>query len=173
MTDDLQYYPTPAWAMRELTKHLDLEGRRVLDPCAGTGSILSVARECGAEVRGYELDEMRAAMAAEAGLHVVCGDGLVLSAAEPANVVVLCNPPFKGESWWPWLEVCSTFYEAWLLLPNTVLNTEKHKRKLAGIGSPHHISDRVKFSAKAPRWGCAWWHVGYGDDPLLDQGWLL
>ena len=35
----LDQYFTPGWAVRELLKHVNLEGTRILEPCAGEGGI--------------------------------------------------------------------------------------------------------------------------------------
>ena len=56
-------YPTPSWPVAALAEHVDLAGRRVWEPAAGTGSLAATLIGLGAEVftsdiapEGYPLD---------------------------------------------------------------------------------------------------------------------
>lgn len=89
------WYPTPAWCTRSLLAVLDVKGKSVLEPCAGTGAIAEVLRAAGARVSCIEIDQQRAD---ECGAE--CGDFLALPAdplREPALRfdLVITNPPFS------------------------------------------------------------------------------
>jgi hypothetical protein len=64
--DKLDYYPTPRWCTELLFEHAYKvddrwpDARSVLDPAAGDGAILDVARERGFSTYGLELDPVRA-----------------------------------------------------------------------------------------------------------------
>lgn len=55
-SDGLDYYPTPKWAVRALLENHGIAGsKRILDPCAGQGYILSVLKEYGYECEGGDI----------------------------------------------------------------------------------------------------------------------
>lgn len=124
------YYPTPAWAVRALLRALDLPfGASVLDPCAGDGAILRVARGMiEARCVAIELEERH-----RGPLQVVC-DGAVhiadaLDFPEMASIagvrpVVITNPPFS---------LMREFIGRWavnrmaaFLLPSSYFRGQKH-----------------------------------------------
>jgi hypothetical protein len=60
---DRDYYPTPAWPVAALAEHVDLAGRNVWEPAAGSGSLARALVGLGATVfcsdvaeYGYPLD---------------------------------------------------------------------------------------------------------------------
>lgn len=176
MSSDLQFYATPAWVTQRLLSRLRRGAGNlwmVYDPCAGEGAILTVARELGWETAGTELDPDRSAHCRDVlSIDVRTGDGLTMP--ESVGAVMVCNPPFRGESWWPWLDLANQFSQAWLLLPTTVFNAEKHQRKLAEAGArPFLLPGRTSFTGSSPKWGCVWWHCGIGDCPFTDWSELL
>lgn len=91
------FYATPAWATRAILPHLHSSGdlyRDLLDPCAGAGALLQVAKTIAQQVRGIELDAGRAQVC---GLrYATCAN---LDALGPeswgAPDIVLTNPPYK------------------------------------------------------------------------------
>ena len=53
------FYSTPEWCTKALFQHVDeLRTRPVLDPCAGDGAILNVARAYRLETHGIELRDV-------------------------------------------------------------------------------------------------------------------
>ena len=98
------YYPTPPWSVRAILPQLrdHLNGAIVLDPCAGTGSILQpvieYADETGlalADVRGVELDGDRARTCESVGASCETGDFLVSQPAFSGPRAVVSNPPYS------------------------------------------------------------------------------
>lgn len=75
MNDD--WYKTPEWSTRAIIPHLR-GGRRVLDPFAGKGAILDVAKASGrwSETVGIEIDSERAAICRTRGHSTAEADAL-------------------------------------------------------------------------------------------------
>lgn len=87
----LDDYPTPEWVIRAISPHV--AGKVVLDPCCGSGAILDVFRERGAEVVGIEVSEARAAEARAKGHEVIVADALAVE--WPRADLIITNPPFS------------------------------------------------------------------------------
>ena len=95
---EADFYPTPAWATRALFSRLALApGSPILDPCAGDGAILEVAKERGHVVCANELrKECLAPLTEICGSHVEFGDALGSPRyLWPPNAAVITNPPFS------------------------------------------------------------------------------
>lgn len=93
------HYPTPRWCTELLFEHAYKVSdgywptvRSVLDPAAGEGAILDVARERGFSTYGLELDLVRAEAARARGHQMGTGDALECS--WPRVDVVVANPPY-------------------------------------------------------------------------------
>jgi hypothetical protein len=86
----LDFYSTPAWVTHALLRFIT-PGPRVLDPCAGDGSIL---KHLGQGARGYELDAVRATTAQTSGLAVTCRDSLSTNSWDSPSMVIM-NPPYS------------------------------------------------------------------------------
>lgn len=98
--DKLDYYPTPRWCTELLFEHAYKVSdgywptvRSVLDPAAGDGAILDVARERGFSTYGLELDPVRAEAARARGHQMAQGDAL--ERPWPRVDVVVANPPYS------------------------------------------------------------------------------
>ncbi|GGZ73153.1 class I SAM-dependent methyltransferase [Streptomyces echinoruber] len=94
------WYPTPTRVVDEMLAHAGIrEGMRVLEPSAGTGSIVGPATECGAVVDCVEIDERRVHVLREQGAarRVVHADFLDLDPLDSPHGYqrVLMNPPFS------------------------------------------------------------------------------
>lgn len=87
------FYETPAWCVEALFSGvLPNTVQTVLDPCAGRGAILDVAKRLGRETFANEIDDSRAGMCARKGHYTNAVDSLV-SEWEPCDAIVT-NPPF-------------------------------------------------------------------------------
>lgn len=90
-------YITPPEVAVQLVISLGLRpGMRVLDPCAGIGSLLWQARLTGAEVCGYEIDYRAWCVARQMGLNITNGNYFVdsnLNRVLKPDAVLLV-PPF-------------------------------------------------------------------------------
>jgi len=80
------------------------EGMRVLDPCAGTGTLLKLAYASGASVWAYELNEERRTQLRQ-DLWTQFGAGGLASDfftnnREPVFDRVVFNPPFQADHGW-------------------------------------------------------------------------
>ncbi len=87
----LDHYTTPAWAVRAILPKIPTS--RVLDPCAGTGSILE-ALDANTVRLGYEVDLERCKVAAAKGLSITHRCALH-SAAWATATTFIFNPPFN------------------------------------------------------------------------------
>jgi hypothetical protein len=83
------FYPTPAWCTRALLAVLDVRGKTVLEPCAGTGAIAEALRAAGADVSCIEIEPKRAEQS-----NALCADFLTIEPAARAHDMVITNPPF-------------------------------------------------------------------------------
>ncbi|MEU2264978.1 class I SAM-dependent methyltransferase [Streptomyces olindensis] len=95
------WYPTPQYVVDEMLAHAGVrEGMSVLEPSAGTGSIVGPAAECGGIVDCVEIDERRVRVLREQGAarRVVHADFLDLDPLDCPNGYrrVLMNPPFSA-----------------------------------------------------------------------------
>jgi len=96
------HYPTPPEVAAEMLDPLDLRGRTVLEPSAGSGNLV---REClargAAEVLWCETEpQLRAILAGITGMAVGfgCGDFLQLDAAQVSHIdLIVMNPPFSAD----------------------------------------------------------------------------
>lgn len=95
------WYRTPDWCTHAILPHLPLEGRTVLDPCAGDGAILNAARSWTRNRRvnvgllGFEMSVLRAKSAQDLRLHVSLRDALDGAAWAVADPIVVMNPPYR------------------------------------------------------------------------------
>lgn len=93
------HYPTPRFCTEALFDHAYKvserwpDARSVLDPAAGEGAILDVARERGFTTYGLELDSVRAEAARARGHQMGTGDALERS--WPRADMVVANPPYS------------------------------------------------------------------------------
>lgn len=95
---DLQYYPTPAAAAKEIAD-INLKGKSVLEPSCGDGRLMGAARDSGAtSVFGIEVDAGRAEAARRKGFPVLNANFLEVP-PEARFDAVLMNPPFYGKHW--------------------------------------------------------------------------
>lgn len=97
--DRLDFYPTPRWCTELLFEHAYKVSdgywptvRSVLDPAAGDGAILDVARERGFSTYGLELDPVRAEAARAKGHQM--GQGDALERSWPRADMAVANPPY-------------------------------------------------------------------------------
>ncbi len=94
-----QFFTPPPVAQLLVQRLAIASGETVLDPTCGSGALLAVAGQCGAVLRGCEIDPRLAELARLQLLHqhlpadVVVGDAFAID-LEPADVVV-ANPPFS------------------------------------------------------------------------------
>jgi predicted RNA methylase len=94
------FYPTPPAVAAEMLDPLDLRGRTVLEPSAGSGNLL---RECmargAAEVLWCEPEhQLRAILAASPGGCMLSHDFLQVQAHQVSHIdLVVMNPPFSAD----------------------------------------------------------------------------
>lgn len=93
-------YETPGWGTEAILPQLpDLKGLRILEPSCGTGQMVRVLLDRGADpklVHGIELNYGRAqACASRCGIEVVCGDFLTMAIARGTYDLIVGNPPYE------------------------------------------------------------------------------
>ena len=94
------FYPTPPDVAATMLDPLDLRGRVVLEPSAGSGSLV---REClargAAEVLTVEPEpELRAILAAIPDSRLIAADWLTVTAEQVSHIdAIVMNPPFSAD----------------------------------------------------------------------------
>lgn len=94
------FYPTPPDVASEMLDPLDLRGKVVLEPSAGSGNLVQECLQRGAaEVLTIEPEpKLRVILAAIANSHVIGNDFLATTAEEISHVdMVVMNPPFSAD----------------------------------------------------------------------------
>jgi hypothetical protein len=94
------FYPTPPEVAATMLDPLDLRGRTVLEPSAGSGNLVHACLERGAEeVLWCEPEpQLRAILAAIPGGHLIGSDWLRVQAEQISHVdVIAMNPPFSAD----------------------------------------------------------------------------
>jgi hypothetical protein len=94
------HYPTPPEVAAEMLDPLDLRGRVVLEPSAGSGNLVRAALERGAaEVLTCETEpQLRAILAAIPDSRLIGSDWLAVTAEQISHVdVIAMNPPFSAD----------------------------------------------------------------------------
>lgn len=87
--DGLDFYETPAWAVRRVLERVEIPVGRWLDPCAGTGAIRRAADPCfDSEWLMYEIEPGRAT---ECRIHA---SDFFLANVPRWNTCAIFNPPF-------------------------------------------------------------------------------
>ena len=99
---NLSFYPTPDAVVTACLSDLYLrEGKRVLEPSAGTGNMVAHILRTGASVDAIEIDAGRVA---QLNLHkhpnlTVTRGNFLTTPATPEYDCVVMNPPFSGTHW--------------------------------------------------------------------------
>ena len=94
------FFPTPPEVAATMLDSLDLRGRVVLEPSAGSGNLV---REClargAADVLTVEPEpELRAILAAIAGSRLIAADWLTVMAEQVSHIdAIVMNPPFSAD----------------------------------------------------------------------------
>lgn len=93
------FYPTPAEVAATMLDPLDLRGRVVVEPSAGSGNLVRAALERGAaEVLAVEPEPQLRAILASTGAQLIGNDWLAVTAEQIAHVdVIAMNPPFSAD----------------------------------------------------------------------------
>lgn len=91
----VDFYPTPKSVAEQMLSDTDLFGKTVLEPSAGSGNIVDVLKERGAEVIACEIDpRLRAVLDRKCSL--IGSDFLKVTSDQISHVdVVVMNPPFS------------------------------------------------------------------------------
>ncbi len=94
------FYPTPPEVAATMLDPLDLRGRVVVEPSAGSGNLVSEALARGAaEVLTCEPEpKLRAILAAIPGSRLIAADWLTVTAEQISHVdLIVMNPPFSAD----------------------------------------------------------------------------
>jgi len=140
---EADYYPTPAWATEALlgwSRRAYGPDFEVLDPCAGDGAILRVAKARGFVVRrAIEIRPEMAPALHEVATSVTIGDALRLPKVSGVCIDwVITNPPYS---------LAREFIEAWrplahlaaFLLRLNFFGSKGRSAWLRGAGRPAHV----------------------------------
>jgi hypothetical protein len=101
LAKDLSYYWTPKAVVDRLLSNCYVEGKRVLEPSAGTGHIVRELLEKGATVDAVEVHPERVrelSKTTHPRLRVRAANFLAMQ-PEPVYDCVVMNPPFYGTHW--------------------------------------------------------------------------
>jgi hypothetical protein len=94
------FYPTPPEVAATMLDPLDLRGRVVVEPSAGSGNLVRAALEREAtEVLAVEVEpKLRAILASISGCMLIGSDWLSVAAEQIAHAdVIVMNPPFSAD----------------------------------------------------------------------------
>lgn len=93
------FYPTPAEVAATMLDPLDLRGRVVVEPSAGSGNLVRAALERGAiEVLAVEPEPQLRAILASTGAQLIGNDWLAVTADQIAHAdLIAMNPPFSAD----------------------------------------------------------------------------
>jgi hypothetical protein len=94
------FYPTPPDVAAIMLDSLDLRGRVVVEPSAGSGNLVSECLSRGAaEVLCCEPEpKLRAILAAITGSRLISNDWLAVTAEQVSHVdLIVMNPPFSAD----------------------------------------------------------------------------
>jgi hypothetical protein len=94
------FYPTPSEVAATMLDPLDLRGRTVVEPSAGSGNLVKEAMDRGAtDVLAAEVEpRLRAILAAIPGCQLIGGDWLQVQAEQISHAdVIAMNPPFSAD----------------------------------------------------------------------------
>lgn len=156
ISKDLAYYPSPLKVVQAILQASStIDGSSyVLEPSAGTGSIVRAALETGANVCAVEVDPGRAAALSairHPRLNVLPGNFLAME-PEPVFTHVLMNPPFYGTHWmahvmraWEWLAPGGSLVSV-LPVMAEVGNSAQHVAFRAWVQKVRHRSYGPLFS---------------------------
>ncbi len=128
------FYPTPPDVAATMLDPLDLRGRVVVEPSAGSGNLIQAALERGAEeVLAVEPEpKLRAILTGIAGTQLIGNDWLQVTADQIAHAdLIVMNPPFSADE--------HHILHAWAIAPagceiaalcnlNTIGQYHRHKR---------------------------------------------
>ena len=94
------FYPTPPEVAATMLDPLDLRGRVVVEPSAGSGNLVQACRERGAaEVLAVEPEpRLRGLLASTGQCQLIGNDWMAVTADQIAHADVICmNPPFSAD----------------------------------------------------------------------------
>lgn len=92
---DPEFYPTPESVIQYMVGNIDLSGKRVLEPSAGTGNIVDYCKNLGAEVFTCEKHPQLAQIVASKS-RFIKNDFLQVTADEVSHIhYIFMNPPFS------------------------------------------------------------------------------
>lgn len=91
------FYPTPFHVIEQITAGMDLYGKTVLEPSAGSGNMVEYALRAGAQVIACEIDP-RLRTIVESKCKVIASDFMKVESHEVSHVnYILMNPPFSAD----------------------------------------------------------------------------
>lgn len=92
------FFPTPASVVQEMLRHVDVNGRSVLEPSAGKGDIADAVREAGGRVTCVEHNTKLCQILRLKGHNTECADFLDWSVSSPKFDAIVMNPPFGNRA---------------------------------------------------------------------------
>lgn len=92
------FYPTPEAVIAQMTAGLDLAGKTVLEPSAGSGNIIDFCKKAGAKVIACEVHPQLALIASRKADRFLKDDFLKVTSEEISHVdYIIMNPPFSRD----------------------------------------------------------------------------
>jgi hypothetical protein len=136
---DRDHYPTPGWVVEALAEHVELAGKAIWEPAAGTGEMVAALRAAQARVYATDIHHYGFPLDATA-------DFLIAALSQRHFDAVITNPPYGERN-----KMAESFIEAglWrvrdrgeslaLLLPNDFDSTK---------GRPQFFADCAEYAGK-------------------------
>ncbi|MGB3452929.1 MAG: DUF4942 domain-containing protein [Moheibacter sp.] len=95
----VDFYPTPKALIEQMCSDLELEGKQVLEPSAGSGNIVDYCVGSGAIVSACEIDENLRAILSSKSCKIVANDFLNLKKEDVSHIdFIIMNPPFSRDT---------------------------------------------------------------------------
>jgi len=91
------FYPTPPEVIEMMTAGMDLYGKTILEPSAGSGNIVDFCIGAGAAVIACELDP-KLRKISESKCRVIAADFLTVTSEQVSHIhAIIMNPPFSAD----------------------------------------------------------------------------
>lgn len=92
------FYPTPREVIERMCFGIDLLGKKVLEPSAGSGNIITYAKELGAIVTACEINHDLAMIASKKADKFLKHDFMQVKSEEVSHMdYIIMNPPFSAD----------------------------------------------------------------------------
>jgi hypothetical protein len=158
------FYPTPAWVTEVLAEHVELAGKRILEPACGDGRMAEALRSAGARVCATDIEDR-----GYSRLHRLLDFTAPMPMGLPPDGIVT-NPPGGERN-----QLAVRFAELGLerIGPDGFLALLLPNDFDSAAGRRHLFADCVAFSIKIVLTKRIIWFPGPGASPKENHSWFI